>query len=104
MPNQLPGPLLRGSLQLYIVVLCIPLFSVNVQLFSPRKGDLTAMVLQEMRAMLETQFEIEDRILTVNICDRLININPNMAVLVLCINASRLGSDVASALEGLTCK
>lgn len=76
--------------------------SVHVQLFSPRKGDLTAMVLQEMRVMLETQFEIEDRILMVNICDRLTDIIPNMASLIVCINASRLGSDVASALEGLT--
>ena len=76
--------------------------TVQVQLFSPRKGELADLVLQEMMAMLKTQFDTENKDLTASVCENYTDIDPNIAVLILCINASRLGSDVESALKGIS--
>ena len=62
------------------------------------------MVLREMAAMLETQFAAENMQLVASVCDKCSDIGPDKPVLTLCINASRLGSDVESALQRLTCR
>ena len=65
---------------------------------------MASMVLQEMIAMLKTQFGLENRDLVASICTGSTDIKPDIATLILCINASRLGSDVESALTGLSGK
>ena len=54
--------------------------------------------------MLKTQFDTENKDLTASVCENYTDIDPNIAVLILCINASRLGSDVESALKGISGK
>lgn len=75
--------------------------SVPIQLYYQRKDDLMFAVVEELSVMLNTQMEVKNIQLVIERCEDHSSVKPDKPTLVLCINASRLGTDAGSAIEGV---
>lgn len=78
--------------------------SVPVQVFYQRKDDLMTAVVEELSAMLNTHMSTKNIQLDIIRCENSSMIQQDKPILVLCINASRLGTDAAAAIEGIQSK
>ncbi|XP_060590934.1 uncharacterized protein LOC132745934 [Ruditapes philippinarum] len=62
---------------------------------------MVSNIIDELRKMLVKQLNVERRILQLIVCQNKDDVNPEIPLFVLCINASRLGADVSSILQDL---
>lgn len=75
--------------------------TVPVQIYCDRKDDLMMRVMSELMSMLTTQMSTDKFDLTCIRCDRREDIKRDKLLLVLCINASRIGTDASNAITGI---
>ena len=94
--------ILVQSLEMILLILIlILLILVTVQLFHNLKGGMIPNLLCELKKMLATQMQMKRQELQFVICQTETDVNPRIPVFVFCINASRLGTDAASAIQNL---
>jgi hypothetical protein len=62
---------------------------------------MVSNIIDELRQMLVKQLNVERRKLQFIVCQNKDDVNPELPLFVLCINASRLGADVSSILQDL---
>ncbi|XP_053389403.1 uncharacterized protein LOC123537495 [Mercenaria mercenaria] len=75
--------------------------TIPVQLYHSLKGGTLPNLLDELKKLLVTQMEVERHKIQFVLCQTEKDVNPAIPVLVFCINASRLGTDAATALHNL---
>ncbi|KAK3597361.1 hypothetical protein CHS0354_034605 [Potamilus streckersoni] len=78
-----------------------PKKQVTTQVYCPRKSDLMTNVVSELSNTLQLQMSSYHLDLVIQMCDTPFNINRSLPVIVICLNASRLGTDVSNALQGV---
>ncbi|KAL3874019.1 hypothetical protein ACJMK2_037088 [Sinanodonta woodiana] len=74
---------------------------VTTQVYCPRKSELTTNVVSELSSTLQLQMLSWNLELVMQMCDMPSQISRSLPVIVICLNASRLGTDVSSALQGV---
>lgn len=75
--------------------------TVPVQIYCDRKDDLMLRVMSELTSMLTTQMTIDNINLACIRCERREDIQRDKLLLVLCVNASRIGTDASNAISGI---
>ncbi|XP_053389398.1 protein Daple-like [Mercenaria mercenaria] len=75
---------------------------LQVQLYSQNRTSLTGIVEKGLTELLTEKLESEKLELEFVQCAKASDIQPDVPVLLLCITVSRLGTDVANAVQGLT--
>lgn len=85
------------------ILFCDYLISVRVQMYAAVNRELCDRMMSELEAMLTTQLEMYDTVLQI---EKYKDAPPDshLPLLVLCINASRLGTDVNQALRDVNSK
>ncbi|XP_060598663.1 uncharacterized protein LOC132752366 [Ruditapes philippinarum] len=73
-----------------------------VQLFCQKRNDQVGFVIQEIVAQLNAKGKFGAKKLAFITCENSTDILPTLPLLVLCINASRIGTDAAKSIEGIT--
>ncbi|XP_060590936.1 uncharacterized protein LOC132745936 [Ruditapes philippinarum] len=73
-----------------------------VQLFCQKRNDQVGFVIQEIVAQLNAKGKFGAKKLAFITCENSTDILPALPLLVLCINASRIGTDAAKSIEGIT--
>ncbi|KAL3874018.1 hypothetical protein ACJMK2_037087 [Sinanodonta woodiana] len=76
-----------------------PKIQVRSQLYCPRKTDLTDFVITELTSMLKLRMDSLSQELTTINCESTTQINQSLPLIVICLYASRLGTDVSNALQ-----
>lgn len=79
-------------------------FTVSVQILQRNHGDLIDKVVDELISMLQCAFSSENIEFGVVKCKNSDDIRCQEPLLIVCINASRLGSDAESAIKGINGK
>lgn len=75
---------------------------LEVQIYRPGKTANLERVIKDLHSLLSSNLESEDLILKITECESISNVQADIPTLVVCVNASRLGTDVTSCLQGLT--
>ncbi|KAL3874020.1 hypothetical protein ACJMK2_037089 [Sinanodonta woodiana] len=103
--NVLKNPAMTSS---YGSRSCYPSFNavpqmkqVRTQVYCPSKSDLMTNVTFELSNTLKLQMFSSNLEFLMQTCDKHSQISRSLPVLVICLNASRLGTDVSSALQGV---
>ncbi|XP_053389396.1 serologically defined colon cancer antigen 8 homolog [Mercenaria mercenaria] len=74
---------------------------IQVQLYSQTSGDLITAIEEELMALLKSRMNNNNNELEFIKCVSPNNIQADKPLLLLCINASRLGTDVSNVLQGI---
>ena len=73
-----------------------------VQLYRQTRGDLITNVENKLEALLKEYMNTNDNEVEFIKCENSNHIQADKPLLLLCINASRLGTDVSTLLQGIT--
>ena len=77
---------------------------MSVQMYAAVNKELCEKMMNELEDMLSLQFELTETIIQIEKFKEPPPIDSNVPLIVLCINASRLGTDVNQALHNVNSK
>ncbi|KAK3597362.1 hypothetical protein CHS0354_034606 [Potamilus streckersoni] len=76
-----------------------PKIQVKSQIYCPRKTELTDSIITELTSMLKSKMDLYSLELNIINCESTTEIVRSLPVIVICLYASRLGTDVSNALQ-----
>lgn len=76
-------------------------FTVSVQLFHQVKGDIVDKMLDELKSLLVYQMGMKRQELQFIVCFNETDVKPELPLFVICMKASRLGTDISTAIQHL---